>query len=125
MKDRRQAAIQRLARLEGQVRGIARMIEDRYCIEILNQLLAIPSALSQVEILILQDHADDCVDDAIRSQDPDEHRRKFKELVEVFEEVCRRSGGAHKAHILQSLRVEKAGRQAHPLRQNQKLSMKC
>lgn len=90
MKDRKQAAIQRLARLEGQVRGVARMIEeDRYCIDILNQSLAIRAALSQVEILILQDHADDCVEDAIRSQDPDEQRRKFKELVEVFERVCR------------------------------------
>jgi DNA-binding FrmR family transcriptional regulator len=90
MKDRKQAAIQRLARLEGQVRGVARMIEeDRYCIDILNQSLAIRSALSQVEILILQDHADDCVDDAIRSQDADEQRRKFKELVEVFGRVCR------------------------------------
>lgn len=90
MKDRKQAALQRLARLEGQVRGIARMIEeDRYCIDILNQSLAVRSALSQVEVLILQDHADDCVDNAIRSQDPDEQRRKFKELVEVFERVCR------------------------------------
>ncbi|MFD1912087.1 metal-sensitive transcriptional regulator [Halodurantibacterium flavum] len=90
MKDRKQAAIQRLARLKGQVRGIVRMIEEgRYCIDILNQSLAIRAALSQVEILTLQDHADDCVDDAIRSQDPDEQRRKFKELVEVFEKVCR------------------------------------
>ncbi|RHZ91800.1 transcriptional regulator [Cereibacter sphaeroides] len=90
MKERKQAAIQRLARLEGQVRGIARMIEeDRYCIDILHQSLAVRAALSQVEVLILQDHADDCVDDAIRSQDPNEQRRKFKELVEVFERVCR------------------------------------
>lgn len=90
MKDRKNAAIQRLARLEGQVRGIARMIdEDRYCIDILNQTLAIRSALSQVEILILQDHADDCIEDAIRAPDPDEQRRKFRELVEVFEKVCR------------------------------------
>jgi DNA-binding FrmR family transcriptional regulator len=90
MKERKQAAIQRLARLEGHVRGIARMIEeDRYCIDILHQSLAVRAALSQVEVLILQDHADDCVDDAIRSQDPNEQRRKFKELVEVFERVCR------------------------------------
>lgn len=63
--------------------------EDRYCIDILHQSLAVRAALSQVEVLILQDHADDCVDDAIRSQDPNEQRRKFKELVEVFERVCR------------------------------------
>lgn len=90
MKDRKQAALQRLARLEGQVRGVARMIEeDRYCLDILNQALAVRSALSQVEILILQDHADDCVEDAISSPDPEEQRRKFRELVEVFEKVCR------------------------------------
>ena len=63
--------------------------EDRYCIDVLNQSLAVRSALSQVEVLILQDHVDDCVDDAIRSQDPDEQRRKFKELVEALEKVCR------------------------------------
>ena len=63
--------------------------EDRYCMDILDQTLAVRSALSQVEILMLQDHADDCVEEAIRSRDPDEQRRKFRELVEVFEKVCR------------------------------------
>ena len=57
--------------------------------DILNQAMAIRSALSQVELLILQDHADDCVEDAIGSRDPEEQRRKFRELVEVFEKVCR------------------------------------
>ena len=63
--------------------------EDRYCIDILNQALAVRSALSQVELLILQDHADDCVEDAVESSDREEQRRKFRELVEVFERVCR------------------------------------
>ncbi|MDQ1901960.1 MULTISPECIES: metal-sensitive transcriptional regulator [unclassified Paracoccus (in: a-proteobacteria)] len=90
MKDRKQAALNRLARLEGQVRGIARMIEeDRYCIDILNQAMAVRSALSQVELLILQDHADGCVDEAIMSQDTEVQRQKFRELVEVFGKVCR------------------------------------
>ena len=72
------------------MRGIARMIEqDRYCIDILNQALAVRSALSQVEMLILQDHADDCVEEAIVAPDPEAQRRKFRELVEVFEKVCR------------------------------------
>ena len=54
MKDRKQSALQRLARVEGQVRGIGRMIEeDRYCMDVINQVMAIRSALSQVEILIL------------------------------------------------------------------------
>jgi DNA-binding FrmR family transcriptional regulator len=90
MKDRKQSALQRLARVEGQVRGIGRMIEeDRYCMDVINQVMAIRSALSQVEILILQDHADNCVQDAIRSGDPEEQRLKFKELIAVFEKVCR------------------------------------
>lgn len=90
MKTRKQEALQRIARVEGQVRGIARMIqEDRYCVDILNQTLAVRSALAQVELLILQDHADDCVEDAIASQDMEAQRRKFRELVEVFEKVCR------------------------------------
>tara|TARA_R100000306_G_C4269628_1_gene89474 strand:+ start:104 stop:376 length:273 start_codon:yes stop_codon:yes gene_type:complete len=90
MKDRKQAALQRLARLEGQVRGVIRMIEkDRYCMDILNQTLAIRSALAQVEVLILQDHADDCVEDAIASSDPQAQRQKFRELVSIFEKVCR------------------------------------
>ena len=90
MKDRKQAALERLARLEGQVRGVIRMIEeDRYCVDILNQTLAIRSALAQVEVLILQDHADDCVEDAIASGDPESQRQKFRELVGIFEKVCR------------------------------------
>jgi len=90
MRDQKQAAIQRLARVEGQVRGVARMIEeDRYCIDILDQVMAVRSALSQVEILILQDHADTCVEDAISSSDPEQQRLKFRELIEVFEKVCR------------------------------------
>jgi CsoR family transcriptional regulator, copper-sensing transcriptional repressor len=92
MKDRKQEALQRLARLEGQVRGIARMIEqDRYCIDILNQALAVRAALSQVELLIPQDHADDCMVDAIVASDPEEQRQKFRELVDVFEKVCRQA----------------------------------
>lgn len=90
MKRHKDAALQRLARLEGQVRGVQRMIEEnRYCMDILNQTLAIRSALAQVELLILQDHADDCVEEAIASNDADEQRRKFRELVDVFERVCR------------------------------------
>lgn len=90
MKKQKQAALQRLARLEGQVRGVARMIEEeRYCVDILNQTMAIRSALAQVEMLVLQDHADNCVEDAITSSDPDAQRQKFRELVAVFERVCR------------------------------------
>lgn len=90
MRDRKHAALQRLARLEGQVRGVIRMIEDdRYCVDILNQTLAIRSALAQVEVLILEDHADDCVEEAIASSNPEGQRQKFRELVGIFEKICR------------------------------------
>ena len=90
MRDRKHAALQRLARLEGQVRGVIRMIEDdRYCVDILNQTLAIRSALAQVEVLILEDHADDCVEEAIASSNPEAQRQKFRELVGIFEKICR------------------------------------
>src|SRR3546814_9329961 len=89
---KKQAALQRLARVEGQVRGVAKMVEqDRYYIDILNQVMAIRVALSQVEIIILQGHADDCVEEAISAGDQEEKRRKSRELIEVFENVCRRS----------------------------------
>ncbi|MFC3169407.1 metal-sensitive transcriptional regulator, partial [Paracoccus fontiphilus] len=61
----------------------------RHCIDILNQTMAVRSALSQVELMILQDHADACVQDAILSQDTERQRQKFQELVEVFGRVCR------------------------------------
>jgi DNA-binding FrmR family transcriptional regulator len=81
----KQSTIKRLARIEGQVRGIARMIEeDRYCIDVLHQLQAIKSALSRVEDAILTDHAATCVEDAIAAGDQSEQRRKFGELVELF-----------------------------------------
>lgn len=90
MKERKEKALQRLARVEGQVRGISRMIEeDRYCIDIQNQALAVKAALSQVELLILRAHADECVEGAIGAGDAEKQRRKFRELVQVFEKVCR------------------------------------
>lgn len=89
MKEHKQAALRPLARLEGQVRGIARMIEeDRYCVNVLNQTTAARSALAKVEMLVLKNHADDCVEDAIASQDMDAQRQKFRELIEILEKVC-------------------------------------
>ena len=86
----KEATIKRLARIEGQVRGIARMIEeDRYCIDILQQLQAIKSAVARVEDAILHDHAATCVEGAIASGDESEQRKKFGELVELFAKVKR------------------------------------
>ena len=78
-------AIKRLNKIEGQVRGIGKMIsDDRYCIDILNQIQAIKSALSKVENAILKDHSKTCVASAIASGDEEEQRRKFNELVDLI-----------------------------------------
>ena len=72
----------RLKRIEGQVRGVARMIEeDRYCIDVLMQIRAIRAALRGVEDAVLKDHVEHCVEDAIASGDGGEQRRKVQELV--------------------------------------------
>ena len=77
--------LKRLSRIEGQVRGLARMVEeDRYCIDILTQIAAVRAALKRVEEEILQDHIAHCVEHAIVSGDADEQRRKIAELMEVL-----------------------------------------
>jgi DNA-binding FrmR family transcriptional regulator len=90
MKLEKDATIRRLNRIEGQVRGIARMIEEeRYCIDILQQMQAIKSAFGKVEDAILKDHAATCVESAIESGDDGDQRRKFAELVDLFGRVKR------------------------------------
>jgi DNA-binding FrmR family transcriptional regulator len=75
----------RLNRIEGQVRGLSRMVEeDRYCIDIITQLGAVRAALSRVEEELLRDHVGHCVEHAIASVDKADQRRKVAELMEVF-----------------------------------------
>ena len=82
--------INRLRRIEGQVRGVAQMVEDdRYCIDILHQIQAVKSALAKVESEILKDHAACCVADAIAAGDAQEQQVKFSELIDLFEKVKR------------------------------------
>jgi DNA-binding FrmR family transcriptional regulator len=77
--------ITRLTRIEGQVRGVARMVEeDRYCIDILNQIQAVKAALKKVEEQVLKDHAAHCVAHAIQSGNVKDQTEKFSELVELF-----------------------------------------
>ena len=77
--------LSRLARIEGQVRGVARMVEDeRYCIDVLDQIQAIKAALKKVEEQILKDHSAHCVAHAITSGDASDQKKKFDELVELF-----------------------------------------
>lgn len=81
-----QDTIKRLRRIEGQVRGIAGMIEEeRYCIDVLHQISAVKAALRKVESQVLKDHAATCVEDALSGGDVKGSREKFAELVELFE----------------------------------------
>lgn len=78
--------IHRLNRIEGQVRGIGRMVsEGRYCIDVLTQLQAVRAALGRVETAMLQDHLGKCVEGAIASGDADEQRAKIGELIKLLE----------------------------------------
>lgn len=87
-KDTKATCQQRLSRIEGQVRGIARMVdEDRYCIDIVTQISAVRAALKRVEEEVLKDHVGHCVEHAIASGDKDEQRRKVAELMEVFRKL--------------------------------------
>ena len=82
--------LQRLSRVQGQVGGIARMVEEgRYCIDILTQLLAVKAALRKAEEEILKNHSDTCVVHAIRNGNEKEARKKFAELVELFGKTSR------------------------------------
>ncbi len=77
--------LKRLSRIEGQVRGVARMIdEERYCIDVLQQVQAIKAAIGKVEDAILKAHSHTCVASAIASGNQEEQRRKFNELVDLL-----------------------------------------
>ncbi|GGF45014.1 hypothetical protein GCM10007301_00640 [Azorhizobium oxalatiphilum] len=77
--------MKRLNRIEGQVRGISRMVEeDRYCIDIVTQIAAVRAALRRAEEEVLRDHVGHCVAHAIRSGDPDEQAKKIDELMDVL-----------------------------------------
>ena len=74
----------RLNRIEGQVRGLARMVEDdRYCIDIVTQIAAVRAALRRVEEEILRDHVGHCVEHAINAGSKADQRRKIEELMAV------------------------------------------
>src|SRR4029078_2939009 len=77
--------LKRLRRIEGQVRGLARMVEeDRYCIDVVTQISAVRAALRKVEEEVLRDHVAHCVEGAIASGNKGEQRRKISELMDVL-----------------------------------------
>jgi CsoR family transcriptional regulator, copper-sensing transcriptional repressor len=83
-KDIKDSARKRLNRIEGQVRGLIRMVEDdRYCIDVVTQISAVRAALRRAEEEILRDHVAHCVEDAIASSNRAEQRRKITELMDA------------------------------------------
>ena len=84
------ALIRRLHRIEGQVRGIERMVEeDRYCIDVLTQISAVTTALESVAFVILDDHVNHCVAGALASGDPAAAEEKSKELLDAVHRFSR------------------------------------
>ena len=83
-KDIKPSILKRLQRIEGQVRGLSRMVEeDRYCIDIVTQIAAVRAALRRAEEEILRDHVATCVEGAIQSGNRTDQRRKIAELMDV------------------------------------------
>ncbi|MDE2377496.1 metal-sensitive transcriptional regulator [Bradyrhizobium sp.] len=84
-KDSKASVEKRLGRIEGQVRGLAKMVsEDRYCIDIVTQISAVRAALRRVEEEILRDHVAHCVEHAISSGNKADQREKIAELMAVI-----------------------------------------
>lgn len=84
-RSRRKSAQTRLARIEGQVRGLQKMIEDdRYCVDMLVQVKAVSAALKRVEGELLKDHVDHCLAAALASDDIQERETKVAELVDLL-----------------------------------------
>ncbi len=86
----KQAVTTRLRRIEGQVGGLLRMIEeDRYCVDVLTQIAAVRAALHKVEEQILRDHVGHCVADAFVSGGVNAQRHKVEELIEAIGRMTR------------------------------------
>ena len=89
-RENKDKLLNRLSRVEGQVRGIARMVEeDRYCIDVLTQLRAVRAALSRVESEMLKDHLGHCIEAAIVGGDANEQREKVNELIQLLERTSK------------------------------------
>ncbi len=79
-----------LRRIEGQVRGVQRMVENRkYCIDILNQIYAIKGALSRVEEKILEKHFQHCVTEAVKGSSEKERQQKLDEILKLVHQTRR------------------------------------
>jgi DNA-binding FrmR family transcriptional regulator len=86
----KEALVRRLHRIEGQVRGLERMIEeDRYCIDVLTQISAVTTALESVAFVVLDDHVNHCVADALASGDQAAAEEKSRELLDAVHRFAR------------------------------------
>jgi DNA-binding FrmR family transcriptional regulator len=86
----KQGILNRLKSIEGHVRGVQRMVDqDAYCVDIINQNLAVQRALEKVNSLILERHLQTCVTTAIRGNDAAERERVITEILNVFETTGR------------------------------------
>jgi DNA-binding FrmR family transcriptional regulator len=82
--DIKASCAKRLTRIEGQARGLSRMLEDdRYCIDIVTQIAAVRAALLRLEEEILRDHVGHCIEHAIASGNKADQRKKIEELMAV------------------------------------------
>lgn len=87
-KEKKDNMIKRLNRIEGQVRGVKRMIsEDQYCIDVVNQISAVEGALKKVQLIILEEHTKGCVRRTIRSGREDEDM--LDELIDVIRKISK------------------------------------
>ncbi len=81
----KQRALSRLRRIEGQVQGVQRMVEeDKYCVDIMLQVSAIQGALEQVSKILMHRHIESCVMDTMKAGSAQERSRKIDELISVF-----------------------------------------
>ena len=88
----RQKIVNRLRRIEGQVRGVERMVEeDRYCIDVLTQISAVSTALESLAFRILDDHVNHCVAHALASGDAEVAEEKSRELLAAVHRFARTS----------------------------------
>lgn len=89
-KPSKDSCLKRLSRIEGQVRGLMRMVEEeRYCIDIVTQIAAVRAALRRVEEEVLRDHIAHCVEHAIVNGNAADQRRKIKEIMDVLSRTSR------------------------------------
>ncbi len=86
-EEKRTQVLNRLRRIEGQVRGIQRMVEeDRYCGDILNQISSVQKSLRSTGKIITRNHLETCVTDALRSGDKDAAKQTYQEIMDLLYE---------------------------------------